>query len=1447
MEIKNVVRTFITKVERTRWTDGVHLLEFVAHLFDGPAFFRSNALILNRGIVLFNMIERALAHMYKKIRVTLYWLLLWGLTASAQTGRVNFTSITAKDGLLSNTVNAILKDRQGLMWFATNDGLNKFDGTNFTVYRNLAGDSSSLRANEVLALHEDEKGNLWVGTSGGGLSLYNRQRDHFEHFQVKAGLRGLTRNAVVRSICSDRLGKIWVAQYEGLYIVDPESKNIRKLPLTNNNGTLINTPLLCVLKDSRNSMWVGTDSGLFLFRPASNSFVRFQHSNIEKNSLGNDHVMSIGEDKQGNLWVGTMHGLNRLQVTPSGYSIFRWPEGKGEPLGNSQINCIATAPDSSLWVGSSNGLNKLNPVTGQVEIYTRENGNIHSLTTPSIRCAYIDKQGIYWFGTFRSGINKYDKNLNLFNLKLNNASGENGSNPSIVGSFAEFGKGQFFIGTDGGGLYEFDRATERIRPVPVHVNGKTTTTLSILALQKTRQHELVMGTFGEGVIIYNPETGATSCLKQGKGAADLNSNDIFCLKEISDGSIWVGTNGDGINVLMNNKVIYRYTSRPNGPNDIFLPVNGYIRAMEEDADGNIWIGSHGAGIAILNRKNGTWTVYNQDNSKLPSDKVQTLLRDSRGRMWIGTYGGGLCLFDKGKKQFINFSEKDGLQNTTIYEIVEDLQGRIWVSTNTGISSLDVNTKSFRNFNCQNGVQNNNFVHGSGLRASNGELFFGGLQGFNYFDPGSLAINRNVPTVILTDLKISNKSVSAGDASPIKENISIAKEIRLEYKQNFALGFVALNYTIPRQNHYAYKLEGFDKDWNNIGTNNTASYTNLDPGEYTFKVKAANNDGVWSTGETMIKIFVKPPFWRTTAAYIFYVLLIGSLLFYSRYRGIEKLRRKFALEQERQEIRRMQELDRLKLKFLTNLSHDFRTPISLIMGPVDQLIADEGGSTRLDKLYMVRRNARRLLNLVNQLLDFRKMEEQELRLQLTKGEFGSFVKEVCESFRDLSERKQINFAFKSDVPVLYAYFDKDKIERILFNLLSNAFKFTLAGGTIRVELEQDAEKRDVEQTWVSIKVKDSGIGIPKDDQDKIFKRFFQNHSATSVLNQGTGIGLSITKEFISMHGGTIDVESEEGKGSAFIIHMPLKTATEEASEVEKLESTASGTIMDEPVDKSNGVTTSGDVKNKKEMLSILLVEDNEDFRFYLKDNLRNNYKVLEATNGKEGWHKALANHPHLIVSDVSMPEMDGLLLLKKLKGDKRTSHIPVILLTAVTAEEQQVKGLECGATDYITKPFNFEVLSAKIKNLLELKTTMQTTYTKQIKMVSPAVSVTSADEKLMHAITGYLEKNIMGTDVSVEALSREVGMSRSTLYVKLLEITGQTPVEYIRSYRLDKAVALMEKSNMTISEIAYQVGFTTPNYFARSFKSRFNMLPSEYIAKHRKIVANENGNGDNDTF
>jgi signal transduction histidine kinase/ligand-binding sensor domain-containing protein/DNA-binding response OmpR family regulator len=1351
----------------------------------------------------------------------LYCLLLLVHTGSAQSTAIHFTSLTAKDGLLSNSVNAIVKDHYGLMWFATDDGLNKFDGTNFTVYRHKPGDATSLRANEVLALHEDKADNLWIGTSGGGLSRYDRKKDVFIHYPRNAQTPWLPSNAVIRGISSDPGGKVWIAQYENLFMVDPTSDQISRIDLATADSSA-GTPhvLLCVFADSKQRIWTGTTNGLYLYDKTSRSLRKFQHNKTEPLSLINNTIRAITEDKNGNIWIGTTEGLCFFRSDGMGFTTWPWLSGPGSRLSSNEINCIETDGDGQLWVGTPEGLDIVNPLTQTVTTCVPEEGNIYSLTSKTIRCAYIDRQGIYWLGTFRGGINKYDRNLNLFDIKLSSTFFKHTRRASIISAFAEDHHGNVFIGTDGGGLFRYNRTTEQVSPVDLGLPAPDQHPLSVLSLHRTRNNKLYVGVYAWGIIVLDLATGARHTINQGPGLYDLNTNNIFCLKEDSKGNLWIGTNGEGINVLKDGKVIKKFTPRPrpDAGNEAFLPMNGYIRAIEEDASGNIWIGSHGGGINVYNPQKEQWTTYTQSNSQLPSDKVQALLLDSRGNMWAGTFGEGLSLYDKKNQTFVTFSEKDGLQNTTVYQIIEDQNGLIWLSTNTGISSFDLAKKTFRNYTHHNGVQNSNFVRASGIRLSNGELLFGGLEGFNYFNPAKLTINRNVPVVLLTDLRVSNKSVVPGPDAPVKEHISTADQIRLAYKQNFALHFVALNYTIPKQNHYAYMLEGFDKDWIYTGTINTVSYTNLDPGEYTFHVKAGNNDGIWSTKDTVIKIYVQPPFWRTAYAYLFYIVAFGGLLLYSRYRGITRIRKKFLLEQERQEVKRMQELDRLKIKFLTNLSHDFRTPISLIMGPVDQMITEEKTAGRLEKLNMVKRNARRLLNLVNQLLDFRKMEEHELTLQLAQGEFISYVKEVTDSFRDFAERKHIHFQFRSDVPKLEALFDHDKIERILFNLLSNAFKFTLEDGSVIVEVQKMDKPAEADQKWVSIKVMDTGIGIPHDKKDQLFERFFQASTTTSVLNQGTGIGLSITKEFIKMHGGTIDVESEPGQGSTFTIQIPLRITTPP--------------IHDEPA-----ITATPGTANPQESTTdlpvVLLVEDNEDFRFYLKDNLRNNYKVLEAANGKQGWQKALAHHPQLIVSDISMPEMDGIDLVKKLKADKRTSHIPVILLTALTAEEQQMAGLETGANDYITKPFNFEVLHAKIRNLLLLNQTLKTTYSRQIKVQSPEVNIESADEKLLNTIASYLEENLTNAQLSVESLSKEVGMSRSSLYSKLLELTGLTPVEYIRSYRLDKAAALMEKSDMTVAQIAYQVGFSTPNYFARSFKNKFNMLPSEYIAKMKK--------------
>jgi ligand-binding sensor domain-containing protein/signal transduction histidine kinase/DNA-binding response OmpR family regulator len=1329
----------------------------------------------------------------------------------------NFMNLSSKDGLSSNVVTAILKDRYGLIWFATDDGLNKFDGKKFTIYRHKATDNSSIISNEILDLHEDKNGNLWIGT-GSGLTFYDRKKDSFINFTGN-------NNVAVTSLCSDNSGAIWVAGYYGIGVLNLESKVISPLPLPKPKDRLIaSQPVFKVLKDYKGRIWLGTDRGLFVYDTKKNSLVSFMHSSKQPGSLPHNHINTIYEDKQRQLWVGTNNGLSKLNPDEKTFFNYTHSSANSNSLSSNIVYSLASDPDGKLWVGTEEGLSILNPLDGKVIRIKRNGRSNYSLVGKSVKSILIDKEGIHWVATFRGGINKYDKNLALFSLSQSNPNDPLGLSAPVVTSFASLDGKNVYVGTDGGGLNLFDVRKGVFKRVPL---ASATADLSILSMEKVG-HEIWLGTYLKGLFILDSKSGAVKQVRQGVGRDYISGNDIFCIKKDSRGNVWLGTNGQGIDCYdPNTKSFTHFNNSEQGKKRIML--NGYIRSIDEDIDGNIWIGSSGSGIAVYNPLLGYSKIFNKSNSKLPSDIISSIYATKSGEIWIGTAGGGLTYYDIKKNNFITYSEELGLANGMIYKILEDDAGKLWLTTNSGVSSFDKRSKRFKNYSYHNGVQRSPFVLGAGLKLPDGRLFFGGTEGFNYFNPSQLNANKNVPTMMFTDLKVANQSVIPSDNGPIKEHISIAKEISLDYKQNFSISFTALNYTSPQENRYFYKLENFDKEWNNVGTVNTAVYTNLDPGEYVFKVKSSSDAGEWNTPVTSVKVNVLPPFWRTYYAYAFYALLVASLLLYSRYRGIQKLKSKFAfeqervkvqqlIEQERREAERIHEFDQLKIKFLTNISHEFRTPISLIMGPVEQLLQQESNSQKTGQLQMIRRNARRLLNLVNQLLDFRNIKTQEQKLNNTEGDFVAFSRDVAESFKDLAERKHINFEFRSDVKFYFTYFDHDKVERILFNLLSNAFKFTLKEGEVLLKINYSEALSGLKVT-----LSDTGIGMEEPLKEKIFDRFYQGESNEAILNQGSGIGLEITKEFVRMHGGTIEVESIAVKGSVFNIYFPFKKIEDLLIlEEDAVISEDTSFIEGDPVLESKSLSSDGHLP------VILLVEDNEDLRFYLKDNLKKYYRVVEAGDGKEGWQKVLATHPELVVSDISMPHVSGTELCKKIKSDRRTNHIPVLLLTALTGEEDQLLGLETGANDYMTKPFNFEILNIKIRNLLTLNESLKITYSKRIKVTGTEVEITSENEKLLNKITAYVESNLTNSQLSVEDLSRQIGMSRGSLYTKVLELTGESPVEYIRSIKLEKAAILLEKSDLNISQISYSVGFATPNYFARAFKSKFSMLPSEFI-------------------
>ena len=863
-----------------------------------------------------------------------------------------------------------------------------------------------------------------------------------------------------------------------------------------------------------------------------------------------------------------------------------------------------------------------------------------------------------------------------------------------------------------------------------------------------------------------------------------------------------------------------------------LPLNDFMSVIAEAPNGDIWLGSFGTGVAVYHPDKNVFTLYNQGNSQLSNDHVQSIFCEVNGDVWIGT-SSGLNLLDHATGKINIFLEKDGLANSIVYKILADNSGLLWLSTDKGISSFDKRSRKFYNYTWHNGVQQSPFISGSGLRSANGELYFGGQDGFNYFNPAALPHNSYSPPVLLTDLKIDNVSVNPGESAAIKMQIGVANEFKLAYGQNFSISYAAINYTSPQQNQYAYQLKGFDKNWNMVQNAKTAHYTNLDPGNYVFEVKATDNEGLWNGKVTSIKVTVLPPFWRTAYAYLIYLIIASVIIYYIRRRNRANLRRIIAEEQEklvaaeeRRESERLHELDSLKIKFLTNLSHEFRTPISLIMAPADKLLSAHADPAINGQIQMIRRNARRLLNMVNQLLDFRKMEEHELKLNLVPGDLVLFIKETGESFHDLCERKKINLEMEFSIDKLLAYFDPNKLERIVFNLLSNAFKFTIKGGAIKIRLLLAETTASGDQQYVVLEISDTGIGIPEEHIDRIFERFFQNNDASAILNQGSGIGLSITKEFVELHGGTISVKSLIGQGTTFTVTIPVVPVTDIQQDPPKLFHESS---LVEDVPESAIVQS----LSEHELPCILLVEDNDDYRLFLSENLKAFYTIIEASDGKEGWQKALSAHPQLIISDVSMPNMNGIELSRKIKADKRTGHIPVILLTAITGEEDQLKGLESGANDYLSKPFNFEILNTKIKNLLILNQTLKSTYSKQIKMTGQEIQIESSDAKLLSKVVKYIEDKLNDSELSVEELSKHVGMSRGSLYHKILEMTGLTPIEYIRAVKLEKAAALLEKSDYNVAQICYMTGFGTPSYFSRMFKAKYHMLPSEYLSEKRR--------------
>lgn len=1351
----------------------------------------------------------------------------------------------------------IFQDRKGFLWIGTSDGLLRYDGIRIKTFKNDLGDTNSLGENTVRVIYEDNSGIIWVGTSGGGLNKYNSEEENFiRFFHNPIDSTSISSNYVY-TIQEDKSGNLWIGTESGLNFFNRQTEEFKCYKyISDDPASLSSNIVTAVFEDSKSNLWIGTiDGGLNLFDRNSSKFIRFIHNPDDPTSLSHNKVTRICQDKFGNLWISTLGGgLNKVtyksDIRSAVFQSFKnnpqdptslsdndiasiyiddsyvmwlgtWGGGliktisnlnnpnlafvsfKNDPddlssLSSNNVSSIFQDNSGLLWIGTWGGsLNLINLKQKQFRHYTRERNNPNSLSTNGVLSVFEDKAGIIWIGTWDGGLNMWDRSTNKFTSYKHNINDQFSLSDNSVSTIYEDRDGDFWIGTWTGGLNKFDRTTKRF----YHYNHNS------------------------------------------KDLSSISDNRILSIVEDQSGTLWIGTYYGGLNKFdKNSRKFTHYNYNPNDLNSLSL---SDVHALLIDNSGILWLGSKSGGLFSLNMKTEKFTPYKNDPNDINSisnNKLSILFEDKSGTLWIGTQDGGLNKFDRETGKFRSFRVKDGLANDYVMGILEDDSGNLWISTSNGLSKFNLTSETFKNYYVEDGLQSNEFEERTAsCKLRTGELIFGGPNGFNVFYPDSIKDNRHIPPVYITVFKLFNKTVHIGfdtlsGRTILKKTIIDCEEIELNHSDNvFTLEFAALDFQAPNKNKYAYIMEGFDKDWTYTDASHaSATYTNLDPGEYVFRVKGSNNDGYWNEKGASIKVIILPPWWRTNLAYIIYFLLIGSIIYFTWKAQLRRIKNKQEFAMSKFEAQKLHEVDELKSRFFTNISHEFRTPLTLILGPVKQVMERIKDEKNKDELSIAHKNANKLLGLVNQLLDISKIESGNMKLRTSPTNYIQLLKVLTLSFTSYAERKRITFQFNSAEEEIILYLDRDKIEKIITNILSNAFKFTPEGGRIEVTVNKDARLDSAVKSrqgkYVHTIISDTGIGIPKEKMSKIFDRFYQVDGGHTREQEGTGIGLALTKELVDLHKAKIKVESEESRGTTFTISIPLGKEHLLPEEISEKEDEHTEKLIVEPEDDfTRGEEHKIDIELfEEETLPLLqIVEDNSDARKYIKDNLTNEFRILEAVDGEDGWNKSIKQIPDLIVSDVMMPKMDGFKLCEKLKTDERTSHIPVILLTAKAAKKDKLEGYETGADDYIMKPFEPDELRARIKNLIEQRKRLHEHFRKKEFFELEQTNITSIDKKFLKRVIEIIKANISNTEFNVEVLTENMAVSRSLLNKKVVSLTGEPPIDLIKRIRLTKAVELIEKKFGNLSEIALEVGFDNPAYFSECFKKQFGVPPSQY--------------------
>jgi ligand-binding sensor domain-containing protein/signal transduction histidine kinase/CheY-like chemotaxis protein/AraC-like DNA-binding protein len=1348
--------------------------------------------------------------------------------AHAQTPDIKFKKYSIENNLSNSTIEAIVQDSKGFLWVGTRHGLNRFDGKSFEKFF-VSNTSSGLTHNFITSLLVSVEGKLWIGTQK-GLSFFTPENHKITRVAELSAKFKILNDIYVTNLLSYSKDEIWIStQKHGLILLNLQNETLEHFSMhpEKSNGIISNNITCAHYYDGK--IWIGTPVGIQNFDPSKKEWQiidAFGRQNITCMTHMNDTLV-----------IGTAdEGLYLFSPEKNEIKVKVHIPGNQYSIGSNMIKSLFVTKNNDLWVGCINGgLNRYKAGDDLFYNYSNQPMDPTSLSQRTVSALFEDHQGNLWIGTHRGGLNIYSPGITAFQLERKTILA-NSLSYNDVKSFYEDKNGNIWIGTDGGGLNIWNPKTKIYQHFYHNPsNNQSLSSNEVMDITGDSDGYIWIGTWGGGISRYDTSTQKFIRFKKNNDDIHSISSDyIQTIYEDSKKNLWIGTYGGGLNRYdKSSEKFFRITE---GKGNTFFEGNNCL-VIEEDHLGNLWFGTDDGGLNCLESKSGSFLHFFNNSPDNPD--IRVIHVSHGGKIWVGHFG--LYLFDSKKNDFKKVDTKSELDQVFIKAIEEDQMGNLWVTTSNGLFKVNKNNFKTKKFNKEDGLQGNEFEAHASMTSKGGQIFFGGLNGFNYFFPQDIRDNSYLPPVFINYLSYYNKKLKKIEKIYCQDG----QDLVLDHDQNnFYINLSAINFITPENNTFAYKLENWDADWL-INTKNEINYTNVTPGDYIFRTKASNNDGLWNNEEKKIKITIKAPFYATTWFIGIIVLLVIFTLSY-----LYKLRSD--LEMEKYAERKKEELHNLELQFFTDISHDLKTPLSLILMALERIKKINELSNSDSYFSTISRNALKLLNLINELMDFRKVEAGALILNVKPGNPKILIEELVSEYTMLAASKHINFEIHiQEKPIEHIFFDRQVLEKIISNVLGNAFKNTpdtksisvaLAYNTTHVfEPYKNFTKVDYHkqfEKYFTIQISDTGQGIAKENLIQIFDRY----SKFNDNQNGSGIGLAFVKSLTLLHQGNISIFSEKNKGTAVLIAIPYlkeyytgiesrqKILNKDYTKLESLRSDEDMILSLEPVSSHKNDTTSGNLNSNA---SILIVDDNAELREYIRETLVG-FQIFEANDGQEGLSMAVKKSPDIIITDVIMPNMDGYEFCKAIKENVLTNHITIIILSAKSSESSRMEGLNRGADYYFTKPFSQDLLYVTVNNIIDSKIKFSNYYKNTIlKYVDSSEDSQLPEIDFLQSFIALVEEDMSDSDLNIDNLCQKMGMSRTKLYHKIKLSTGMPISDFIRTLRLKKAASLLLKDDVTIAEAMYHVGIHTHSYFTKAFKTEFGMTPSQYVKLNKK--------------